>query len=139
MAQRIREFMTPHPRTLEATATVVDAAKLMRDEDVGAVMATAGDAIRGIVTDRDIALRVVAEGTDPSAVTIESICTSDVVTVSPDDSVDDAIRTMSERAIRRLPVVENGQPVGIVSIGDLAVRSNGERALEDISAAPPNN
>ena len=138
MAQSIRDVMTSNPRTLEAGATAVDAARAMRDEDVGAVIVTEGDEIRGIVTDRDITVRLVADGKDPKG-TVGSMCTSDVVTVTPDDSVDDAIRIMSDKAIRRLPVVEKGRPVGIVSIGDLAVEGDGERALAHISAAPPNN
>ena len=139
MAQSIREVMTKNPRTLDAGATAVEAARTMRDDDVGAAIICEGDTIRGIVTDRDITLRVVAEGQDPSKVTIGTMSTSDVVTVTPDDSVEDAIRLMSDKAIRRLPVVENGKPVGIVSIGDLAVESDGEKALASISAAPPNN
>ena len=139
MAQSIRDVMTANPRTLESSATAVDAARTMRDDDVGAVIVTDGDSICGIVTDRDITVRAIAEGQDPKQVTVGSLCTSDVITVTPDDSVQSAIRTMSDKAVRRLPVVDNGKPVGIVSLGDLAVDSDGEKALADISAAPPNN
>jgi CBS domain-containing protein len=130
--------MTPNPRTLPSTATVADAARTMRDEDVGAVLDVDRNQLRGIVTDRDIAVRVVAEGKDPQAMTLDAMCTGDVITIAPDDSVDDALRVMSEHAVRRVPVVENGKPVGIVSIGDLAVDRDRESVLADISAAPPN-
>jgi CBS domain-containing protein len=110
----------------------------MRDEDVGAVLDVDRNQLRGIVTDRDIAVRVVAEGKDPQAMTLDAMCTGDVITIAPDDSVDDALRVMSEHAVRRVPVVENGKPVGIVSIGDLAVDRDRESVLADISAAPPN-
>ena len=139
MAQRIRDVMTPNPRTLPTTASVVDAAQIMRDEDVGAVIVMDGGAIRGIVTDRDITVRVVAEGKDWESATLGSMNTAEVVTFAPDDSINDAEKLMKDHAIRRLPIVENGMPVGIVSIGDLAVESDGEKVLADISSAPPNN
>ncbi len=139
MAQSIRDVMTPNPKTLPTSATAHEAALVMRDEDVGAVIVVDSGTIRGIVTDRDIVVRLGADGADPGRVTLESMCTADVVTVTPDVSVDDATRIMKDRAIRRLPVVENGKPTGIVSLGDLAIEGDGEHALADISAAPPNN
>jgi CBS domain-containing protein len=138
MASVIREVMTPNPRTLDFTATAEAAAGLMRDEDVGAVIIVEDDHVRGVVTDRDLVVRVMAEGKNPSRVKQADICSADVVTVSPDDSIDTAVQLMRERALRRLPVVENGRAVGIVSIGDLAQYRDPKSALADVSAARPN-
>jgi CBS domain-containing protein len=131
--------MTPNPVTMGADTTVVEAARAMLDKDIGNVIVVDKNQVRGIVTDRDITVRVVAEGKDPNRVTLGEIASGDVAAVSPDDSVDKAVDMMRENAVRRLPVVEGGKPVGMVSIGDLAVQRDGKSALADISAAPPNN
>jgi len=139
MADRIRDVMTPNPQTLSASATVREAAETMRTNDIGDVIASDDKGgIAGIVTDRDIVVRVVAEGRDPGATRIEDIASRDLTAVSPDDPVERAIELMRERAVRRLPVVKRGKVVGIVSIGDLAVERDPASALADISAAPPN-
>jgi CBS domain-containing protein len=139
MAQALRDVMTANPRTLDASETIRTAARLMRDEDIGPVIVTEGDRIRGIVTDRDIVVRAVADGADVARTTLGDIASSNIETVTPDTSVEDAIEIMRMKAIRRLPVVEQqGRPVGIVSIGDLAVERDRDSALADISAAPPN-
>jgi CBS domain-containing protein len=138
MAQQVREVMTKDPVSLPPTTTLRDAAGAMRDQDIGDVIVLEGDRIGGIVTDRDIVVRAVAEGRDPSQATLQDIVSGDVVTVTPDDSVATAIQKMRDRAIRRLPVVEGGRPVGVVSIGDLAVERDPDSALADISAAEPN-
>jgi CBS domain-containing protein len=138
MTSVIRDVMTPNPRTLDSTATAEAAAGLMRDEDVGAVIVVEDDRVLGVVTDRDLVVRVMAAGKNPSRVKQADICSSDVVTVSPDDSIDTAVRLMRDRALRRLPVVENGRAVGIVSIGDLAQARDPDSALADVSAAPAN-
>lgn len=138
MAQSIREVMTKDPVTLSAETPVVEAAGTMRDADIGNVIVLEGDDICGIVTDRDITIRAVAERKDVSSTTLGEICSRDVTTLSPDDSVKDAVRIMREKAIRRIPVVEGGTPIGIVSIGDLAVERDPQSALADISAAQPN-
>jgi CBS domain-containing protein len=111
----------------------------MRDKDIGDVIVTDGDRIAGIATDRDIVVRAVADGKNPSQTTLRDVATMDPTTVSPTDSVDDAIRIMREKAVRRLPVCENGRPVGIVSLGDLAMERDQKSVLADVSAAPPNN
>lgn len=137
MAQSIREVMTKDPITCSSTDSIVDAAKAMRKEDIGDVIVLDDSKqICGIVTDRDIAVKVVAENRDLTGTKLGEICTRDVATLSPDDSVGDAIRVMKEKAIRRVPIVENGAPVGIVSIGDLAVTNDSKSLLADISAAP---
>ena len=139
MAQSIREVMTKDPITLSADQPVIEAARCMRDRDIGNVIVTEGDRTAGILTDRDIAIRVVAEGRDPKTIKMSEVPSMNPATISPDDSVDDAVRMMREHNIRRLPVVENGRPVGVVSLGDLAMDRDPRSALADISSAPPNN
>lgn len=139
MAQLLREIMSQDLKTCPANTTVDNAAKVMRDADVGDVIVLSDDGtVCGIVTDRDITIRATAEGRDPSSVRIDDICSHDLVTVEPDTEVSDAVRIMRKRAIRRLPVTEKGKPVGIVSIGDLAIERDPESAVADISAAAPN-
>jgi CBS domain-containing protein len=139
MAQTIRDVMTPNPTTVPAKATVVEAARTMREADIGDVLVTEnGGKLRGILTDRDIVVRVLADGLDPASTPVEDISSEVLVTVSPLDPVDAAIRLMREKAIRRLPVVDGDRPVGIVSLGDLAVERDPKSVLGEISAAPPN-
>lgn len=140
MAQSIMEVMTTDPITIPQRASVQEAAQAMRDSDIGDVIVLDdSEQVCGIVTDRDIAVRFVAEGKDPAGTLLEEIYSRELQTLSPKDSVGDAVRLMSEKAIRRLPVVDEGKPVGIVSIGDLAATQDPDSALADISAAPPNN
>lgn len=138
MADTVRDLMTGDPATVEASATVEDAAKLMDQNDVGAVLVVENGEVQGIVTDRDIAVRVVAKGNGADA-SVREACSTEVETLSPDDSVEDAIDKMRQADVRRLPVVDDGKPVGIVSLGDLAVDRDTDSALGDISAAAPNN
>ena len=137
--QIIEEVMTLNPLTVSSSASLAEAARTMRKGNVGDVIVLEGDEVCGIVTDRDIAMRAVAEGMDPASVTAGEICSRDVVSLSPNDTVEDAIRMMREKAIRRLPIIENGQPMGIVSIGDLARARDPQSVLADISEAPPNS
>ena len=138
MAQQIRELMTPNPVSLPGTASVCEAARTMRDADIGDVIVIEKNQICGIVTDRDIVVRTLAEGRDPATTTLADICSHALTTVSPADSIEHAVQLMRSKAIRRLPVVEGEQAVGIVSLGDLAVERDPGSALGDISAAPPN-
>ena len=138
MAQLVRDVMTPNPVTLPAMASLVEAALAMRDFDVGDVLVLENGQVCGIVTDRDIVVRGIAAGNYPATVTLGEICSRDLTTLSQTDRVEDAVSLMREKAIRRLPVVEGGKPVGIVSLGDLAVERDPHSALSDISAAPPN-
>ena len=131
--------MTASPRCCDSSATVTEAAKEMKGGDVGAILVTESDVLTGIVTDRDIVLRAVADGRDPDGTTVTDVCTSDPATLSPDEELGDAVRRVKEANIRRLPVVEDGKPVGILSLGDLAERLDPESVLADISAAPANN
>jgi CBS domain-containing protein len=138
MAQQIRELMTPNPVALPGTASVREAARAMRDADIGDVIVIENNQICGIVTDRDIVVRAVAEARDPATTTLADLCSHPLVTVTPTDSIEQAVQLMRSKAIRRVPVVEGGQAVGIVSLGDLAVERDPGSALGDISAAPPN-
>lgn len=139
MPQSIREVMTPNPISLSDSAPVLDAAQAMRDSNIGDVIVLdQSDELCGIVTDRDIVVRVLAEGKDPQATSLSEICSSDVITLAPDDAVGDAVKLMKEKAVRRVPVLEGGKPIGIVSIGDLAIERDSDSALADISAAKPN-
>lgn len=137
MAQTVEEIMTRDPRTVAASDSVVDAARVMRDGDIGDVVVVDGDSVAGIVTDRDIVIRGIADGRDPGSTPVSEVCTSGVETIEPNASVDDALRLMRENDIRRLPVVQDGRPVGILSLGDLAVEREPDSTLADISAASP--
>ena len=137
MSQTVEEIMTTNPRTVNVDDTVLQAAQVMRDNDIGDVIVVEDGQVTGIVTDRDIAVRAVAEGRDPESTTVGEIATTGVQAIEPDASVDDALSKMREHDIRRLPVVKNGRPVGIVSLGDLAVEREPDSTLADISAAAP--
>jgi CBS domain-containing protein len=139
MGTSISDVMTKDPATLDVMSTAADAAMMMRERDIGDVLVTDGDKLRGIVTDRDIVVRAVAENRNPLAVTVGEICSDDVTSLAPNDSISDAVKLMSDRALRRLPIVDDGRPVGIVSLGDLAVEQDRESALGQISAAPPSD
>jgi CBS domain-containing protein len=137
MAQTVEEIMTRDPRTVGSSDTIVDAARVMRDADIGDVVVMEDGQVSGILTDRDIVVRALAEGRDAESTTVGDVCTTGVETVDPSASVDDTLRTMREHDIRRLPVTKNGRPVGIVSLGDLAVEREPDSTLADISAASP--
>jgi CBS domain-containing protein len=120
MGTSIKEVMTSDVRACEPNATVADAAKVMAQEDVGPVPIVEDGRLVGIVTDRDIVVRVVAEGRDPNATTVKEIASSELVTVSPDDDLDEALNLLAERQVRRLPVVDGDRLVGIVAQADIA-------------------
>ncbi|GGO36340.1 CBS domain-containing protein [Streptomyces lasiicapitis] len=126
MAEYVREVMTPGVAAVRPDASLVEAAQLMRAQDIGDVVVTGGGQVLGVLTDRDITLRAVADGADPLTVSAQAVCTPNPVVVAPDDPVADAVGLMRAYAIRRLPVVEDGRPVGMVSIGDLTVDPSGD-------------
>jgi CBS domain-containing protein len=135
---QIRELMTKNPRTVEPDATVVDAAKLMRDEDAGVAPIAGGDSrLVGVVTDRDIAIRVVAEGKDPGSTQVKEIASQNLVTIDPQQDLDEALRLMAKHQVRRLPVVEeDGKLVGILAQADVARHTDAARTghvVEQIS------
>jgi CBS domain-containing protein len=137
MAESIRELMTKDPRTVTSGATVMDAARVMRDEDAGIVPVVEGDKLVGTVTDRDIAIRVVAEGKSPESTTVGEIASRELVTIDPQQDLDEALRLMARHQVRRLPVVEeDGRLVGIVAQADIARNASDEQTgdvVEDIS------
>jgi CBS domain-containing protein len=137
MARTVEEIMTRDPRTVNADDPVIDAARIMRDSDIGDAVVMDGGQVTGIVTDRDIVVRGVAEGIDAQSASVSDVCTTGVETIEPEASVDEALSRMREKDIRRLPVAKNGRPVGIISLGDLAVEREPDSTLADISAASP--
>ena len=128
MANSIREVMTPSPQTVEADATAVEAAKLMKQADAGMIPVVQDQRLVGTVTDRDIAIRVVAEGRDAGATTVGEIASKDVVTIGPDQDVAEALGLMAGNQIRRLPVVEGELLIGVVAQADVA-RNADERLV----------
>jgi CBS domain-containing protein len=133
----IRQLMTVKPRTVKTGDSVVEAAKLMRGEDTGIAPVVDGERLVGVVTDRDIAVRVVAEGRDPQTTTVDDVASQDLVTVDPQQDFDEVLRLMAQHQVRRLPVVEeDGKLVGIVSQADVARHADAERTgevVEEIS------
>lgn len=138
MAQLVRELMTADPVTLPGDAAVREAARAMRERDVGDVLVVDGTQLRGIVTDRDIVVRCVADHEDLSDTHLRDVCSGELVTARPDEEADAAIARMREHAVRRIPVVDDGGPVGVLSIGDTAIERDPRSALADISAARGN-
>ncbi|MFE2510180.1 CBS domain-containing protein [Streptomyces naganishii] len=138
MAQHVRDIMTSHLVTVEPQTSVTTVAQKMRDEDIGVVLVTEGEELRGLVSDRDLVVRALAEGGDPEQRTVASACSGDLLTVTADEDLDQAVRLMREHSVRRVPVVDQGHAVGIVSLGDLAIERDPGSALGDISAAKPN-
>ena len=140
MPQEIAEVMTRSPIALNRTASLVEAAQVMRDRDVGDVVVMNDDgSVYGILTDRDLVIRAVAEGLDLRQTPLSEICTDELVTLTSSDPVARAIETMSDEAIRRLPVVDDGSLVGIVSLGDIAEERDEDSVLADISSATPDS
>ena len=121
MGKNVRDAMTSNPRSIELSTMVADAASLMKSEDVGSLPIVEGDQLVGMVTDRDIVIRVVAEGKDLQATTVGEIASRDHVTVDPEQDLDDALRLMAQHQVRRLPVAEeDGRLVGILAQADIA-------------------
>lgn len=140
MPPRVGDVMTAEPMTLPLDATLYEAARIMRDRGIGDVLVTYAGRLCGVVTDRDIVVRAVAESRDTSLTLLSDVCTAELTTVHPEDDAGTAARLMGEQAVRRIPVVDaENRPVGIVCIGDLAVADGQGGPLSEISMAPPNN
>ncbi|MBB6121888.1 CBS domain-containing protein [Nocardiopsis algeriensis] len=137
-ARSIADVMSTSVRTVTPDATLREVAEIMRDSDIGDVIVAEGDNLVGIVTDRDIVVRCVAEGGDPATRTAGEVRSSQMVTVPPQSGIRDAADTMRKNALRRLPVVEGEKVVGVVSMGDLAEVADQDSALADVSEAEPN-
>lgn len=129
--------MTSEPTTLPLDASLTEAARLMRDEKTHTVLVAQGDRLCGLLTDRDIVIRAVADGRDLFGTRLDEVCSAGIVTVGPDDKAEDALRLMRERAIGRLPVVEDGRTVGLVSIGDLTLDRGEAQPLAGGAGVPP--
>jgi len=137
MTKSIREVMSSNPTSVDPSATVVEAAKLMRDEDVGSLPVVEDGRLTGVVTDRDIAVRAVAEGKDPQSTKVADVCSGDLVTIDPQQDLDEALRLMARHQVRRLPVVEeDGRLVGVVAQADVAQSGDDRKTgqvVEEIS------
>ena len=141
MATLVRDLMSK-PIKLKSSAPVTEAARQMRSSNIGAVIVEdhGNSGVYGIVTDRDIAVRAVAEGRDPATTPISAVCTRNLATLSPDDEIERAIELMREKAVRRLLVVDaQKNAVGILSLGDLAIERDSRSVLGQISAAAPSH
>jgi CBS domain-containing protein len=131
MAKTVREVMTSKLCSIDTDKTVTYAAKMMRDEDVGIAPIVEGDRLVGVLTDRDIAVRVVAEGRDPEQVKVTEVASRDLVTLDPQQDLDEALRLMAQHQVRRLPVVEeDGRLVGVVAQADVAQQADERRTGE---------
>jgi CBS domain-containing protein len=138
MSEKIRDIMTTELETVHRNTTLREVSRIMRDSDIGDVLVTeSGGQLIGIVTDRDVVTRGLASGGDVDEMHVGEICSTDVAQIEPGATVADAVEMMTERAVRRVPVVDNGMLVGIVSLGDLARERDPDSALGQISEAPP--
>lgn len=138
MATTVAEVMSRAPATVTSDTPISEAARQMRAHDIGDVLVVDGGRLAGIVTDRDIAIRIVAENRDLNTPVREVCSGQELTTVTPDTKIEQAVELMRSKALRRLPVVEGDQAVGVVSIGDLAIERDQTSGLADISAAEPN-
>jgi CBS domain-containing protein len=136
MAKSVRDAMTENPRSIGASASVVEAARLMRDEHIGSLPITDDEELVGMITDRDITTRVVAEAADPKMTSVGDVVSRDLISVEPDEDLEEAVQLMASHQVRRLPVVENGRLVGIVAQADVALnlRENEQRTGELVEA-----
>jgi CBS domain-containing protein len=121
MVNSVRDAMTDDPRSIGPSASVVEAARLMRDEHIGSLPITDGDTLVGMITDRDITTRVVAEAADLATKTVGDVYSQDLISVEPDKDLEEALGLMARHQVRRLPVVEEGRLVGIVAQADIAL------------------
>jgi CBS domain-containing protein len=134
MAKIVRDAMTEDPRSIGQSASVVEAALLMREADIGSLPITDDEKLVGMITDRDITTRVVAAAADPTATSLAEVYSRDLVSVEPDNDLEEALRLMARHQVRRLPVVENGRLVGIVAQADIALSENETKTGELVEA-----
>jgi CBS domain-containing protein len=134
MTGKVRDIMSAAPVCMAATESVSAAARAMKEHGIGTVLVVSGGRLGGLVTGRDITIRVLAENRDPLTTCLGDICTGELAVLSPDDDVQYAARLVRERAVRRLAVISGGIPVGVVSVGDLALDRDERSALSEISA-----
>jgi CBS domain-containing protein len=138
VASTVADVMTRNPAIIDRKDSVADAARLMAQNDAGDVIVLDNGTVCGILTDRDIAIRLVAQDKSGSTPVADVVSDASIETVEPGTVLDDAIKLMRSNAIRRLPVVQDGRAVGIVSLGDMAIERDSDSALADVSAAKGN-
>jgi CBS domain-containing protein len=134
MANSVRDAMTEGPRSIGASASAVEAARLMREEHIGSLPVTEDGQLIGMITDRDLTTRVVAEAADPTTTSVGDVYSRDPISVEPDEDLEVALRLMARHQVRRLPVVESGRLVGIVAQADIALRENETKTGELVEA-----
>jgi CBS domain-containing protein len=130
--------MTAEPVSITGATSLAEASRIMRDRDIGALIVLEKEDVAGLITDRDIVVRAIADGRMPDETPVSDVVSDQLVTISPEDDLDRVVRTMREHALRRVPVLEGRRPVGIVSLGDLAVDRDPDSVLGEISASEPN-
>ena len=133
MAKSVRDAMTADPRSIGASASVVEAARLMREQHIGSLPVTEDDRLVGMITDRDITTRVVAESAVPETTSVGDVYSRDLISVEPNSDLDEALRLMARHQVRRLPVVENDRLVGMVAQADIVLKES-ERTGELVGA-----
>src|SRR5438045_8987162 len=133
---KVRELMTEEVATVTLATTLNEIASKMKEEDTGAIPVLDEDKLAGIVTDRDIVIRCIAEGKDPNELTAEDILSRELETIEPDADVQEAARIMARRQVRRLPVVEDGELVGVISLGDISAREDEDVAGDTLHGGP---
>lgn len=140
MVARLRELMTINPVVLESTVTVSEAARTMRDHSIEDVLVTKNGRLHGIVTDRDIVTRCIAEGHHPETMRLSEICNRDITAFPDTENINTAVNAMLGKAVRRIPIVDQqGVPLGVVSLADLSLTLDRQSALGAISTTPSNN
>jgi CBS domain-containing protein len=133
MAKSVRDAMTEDPRSIGASASVVEAARLMREQHIGSLPVTEDERVVGMITDRDITTRVVAESAVPKTTSVGDVYSRDLISVEPNSDLDEALRLMARHQVRRLPVVENDRLVGMIAQADIALKEK-ERTGELVGA-----
>ena len=137
MDAKVRDLMTPGPIGVDYRQTIGEAARIMRDWGVGAVLVVSDQSLQGLVTDRDLVVRAVAESKGPDTA-VGPLSSGDLVGVGADADAAEAVQLMREQAVRRLPVIDDGQVAGVVSLGDLVLQEDPGSALAEVSTANPN-
>jgi CBS domain-containing protein len=134
MGNSVRDAMTEGPRSIGASASVVEAAQLMREAHIGSLPIVDDEQLVGMITDRDITTRVVADAADAKTTLVGDVYSRDLISVEPDEDLEEAVRLMARHQVRRLPVVENGRLVGIVAQADIALKENEKKTGELVEA-----
>ena len=132
MAKSVRDVMTAGVRTVSPSQSLAEAAEVMKGEDVGSVPVVQEGRLAGIVTDRDIVTRAVAERRDPQTVKVDEVASRELVTVEPEQDLDEALALMARHQVRRLPVVEEGQLVGMLAQADVALEAKEKKVGETV-------